>query len=124
MKNRNIQFHPTAGLVLALLLAAFPLMFLEYDASAQSAGDLPEAAEPQLCSDGYWCADFNQAQIACYLGSMQACDSIWLSERVLSNTGLHDYGRSCGGRVDVIALRRAFSGGYREPTCAEIFPGH
>jgi hypothetical protein len=117
MKNRNIHFHPTAGLLIPLLLAAFALMFLEYDTRAQSAADLPEPTEPELCGEGYWCADFNEAVIACYMGSMEACDSIWLSERVLSSTLLHDYGRTCGGRVNLRAIR----GG---PTCAEAFPGH
>jgi hypothetical protein len=49
---------------------------------------------------GHWDADFNDAQTACYDGSMGACDSIWLSQRVLINTFLHKYGYTCGGRVD------------------------
>ena len=54
---------------------------------------------------------------------MSACDSIYLNNRVLFDTFLHNYGRSCGGRVDLIALRRAESG---RPLirCTEIFPGH
>ena len=110
MKNRNIQVNPTAGLLIPLLLAAFPLIFLGYDARAQSAGDLPEPEEPWLAPEGDYYAQFNQAQIACYKGSMEACDSIALSEKILSDTWLHKYGRSCGGRVDLIALRRAESG--------------
>ena len=124
MKNRNIQFHPAAGLLLPLLLAAFPLLFLEYDARAQSARDLPAPEEPWLAEEGDYYAQFNQAQIACYLGSMEACDSLWLSDKILPKTFLHDYGRSCGGRVDLIALRRAESGRDRSITCTEIFPGH
>jgi hypothetical protein len=115
MKNRNI---PTAGLLIPLLLAAFPLVFLEYDARAQSAADLPEPTEPELCGEGYWCADFNQAMIACYEGSMKACDSIWLNDRVLYDTLLSRWARECGGRVDRRAIQRA------DLTCAEAFPGH
>ena len=85
--------------------------------------DLPPPSEPSLAEPGHWDADFNDAQIACYNGSMSACDSIHLNNRVLFDTFLHNYGRSCGGRVDLIALRRAESG---RPLirCTEIFPGH
>jgi hypothetical protein len=100
------------------ILAAFPLLFLEGDTRAQSEGELPEAAEPWLAEEGDYYAQFNQAQIACYKGSMKACDSIWLSERILMDTWLHNYGRTCGGRVNLRAIRRA------NVTCAEAFPGH
>ena len=40
MKNLNIQFKPTAGLLMPLLLAAFALMFWEYEARAQGSGSL------------------------------------------------------------------------------------
>jgi hypothetical protein len=40
MKNLNMHFKPTAGLLVPLLLAAFALMFLEYDARAQGSGNL------------------------------------------------------------------------------------
>jgi hypothetical protein len=81
MKNRNIQFHPTAGLLIPLLLAAFALMFLEYDTRAQSTADLPEPTEPWLAEPGDWAAEFNEAQIACYKGSTAACDSIRFHDR-------------------------------------------
>ncbi len=107
MKPLNIIF----------ILAAFPLLFLECDTRAQS-DNLPEAAKPSLAESGDPYSDFNQAQIACYEGSMKACDSIWLSDRVLMDSWLGKYGRTCGGRVDLRAIRRA------NLTCAEAFPGH
>ena len=88
------------------------------DTRAQSAGDLPREAEPRLAESGDLSAHFNEAQIACYQGSMRACDSIWLNERVLLDTFLGQYGRTCGGRVDLRAIRRA------NVTCIEAFPGH
>jgi hypothetical protein len=93
-------------------------LFWTPDARSQSAGDLPSALEPLLADAGDWAADFNQAQIACFQGSMRACDSIWLDDRVLLDSFLGQYGRTCGGRVDVRAIRRA------NLTCAEAFPGH
>lgn len=104
--------------MLALPFAACIHLFLQSDARAQPADALPAAAEPQLAEEGDWAADFNEAQVACYEGSMNACDSIWLSDRVLFDTFLSEYGRSCGGRVDVREIRRA------NLTCAEAFPGH
>ena len=104
--------------MLALPFAAGIWVFSECDATAQSADDLPPAVEPMLAEPGDWAADFNEAQLACYEGSMGACDSIWLSDRVLFDTFLSEYGRSCGGRVDVREIRRA------NLSCAEAFPGY
>jgi hypothetical protein len=100
------------------ILVALPLLSLECDTSAQSEGELPQAAEPWLAEEGNWAARYNQAQIACYEGSMKACDSIWIDDRVLIDTWLYKYGRTCGGRVD---LREIVREGL---TCAEAFPGH
>jgi hypothetical protein len=105
-------------------------MLLGYDAWASPADDLPPPSEPELAEPGdyvgSWAADFNEAQIACFNGSMGACDSIWLNDRVLTDTFLHNYGRSCGGRVDLDALRRAgaFRIGGPRMHCTDIFPGH
>jgi hypothetical protein len=107
-----------ASLMLAVSMVASVYLFWKCDTRAQSAGDLPTAAEPKQAEPGDWAADFNEAVIACYEGSMRVCDSIWLSERVLSDTWLYDYGRTCGGRVDLRAIRRA------NLTCTEAFPDH
>ena len=93
-------------------------LFGECDTRAQSADDLPAAQEPWLAEPGDWAADFNDAQVGCYQGSMSACDSIWLDQRVLLDTFLDKYGRSCGGRVDIREIQRA------NLTCTEYFPGH
>ena len=98
------------------ILVALPLLSL--DTSAQSEGELPDAEEPQLAEEGDWAARYNQAQIACYEGSMNACDSIWLDDRVLMDTFLYNYGRTCGGRVGLRTARR------EEINCAERFAGH
>jgi hypothetical protein len=88
------------------------------DTRAQSAGDLPEAEEPFLAEPGDRYAEYNDAQIACYQGSMRACDSIWLDERLLLDSLLSQYGRTCGGRADHRAISRA------NLTCTEAFPDH
>src|SRR5437867_10646894 len=96
-----------ASLILAVSVVASVYLFWKCDTRAQSADDLPTALEPQLAEPGDWAADFNQAQMACYEGHMRACDSIWKSDRVLFDTWLFNYGRTCGGRVDLRQIRRA-----------------
>jgi hypothetical protein len=93
-------------------------LFSEGEARAQSADELPNAEEPWLGEPGDRFAEFNEAQIACYQGSMRACDSIWLNEGVLLDSFLGQYGRTCGGRVDIRTIRRA------NANCTEAFPGH
>jgi len=93
-------------------------LFWACDTRAQYADDLPSAEEPWLAEPGDWAADFNDLQIACYQGSMSACDAIWLDGRVLLDSLLGQYGRTCGGRVDIDEIRRA------DLSCTEAFPGH
>ena len=104
--------------MLVVPFVAGSCLFGEIETRAQSFGDLPSAQEPWLAEPGDPYADFNEAQTACYQGSMRACDSIWLDERVLIDTFLGQYGRTCGGRVDISEIRRA------DVTCVEAFPGH
>ena len=107
-----------ASLILAVSVVASVYLSWKCDTRAQSADDLPTPLAPQLAEPGDWAADFNQLQIACYEGHMRACDSLWKSNRVLTDTFLYDYGRSCGGRVD----RRQISRSGLD--CTEAFPGH
>lgn len=99
-------------------LAASACLFLDAGLAAQTTDELPSPQEPWLAEEGDWAADFNEAQLACYQGSMRAGDSIWLSERVLFNSFLSEYGRTCGGRADLSEMRRA------NLSCVEAFPGH
>lgn len=112
--------------ILAVPFAAGLAIFSGSDTWAQSADDLPSPSEPRLAEPGDWAADFNDAQITCFNGSMSACDSIWLSDRVLLDSFLYQYGRSCGGRVDLDVLRQAgaFRIGGPRMHCTDIFPGY
>jgi len=112
------QARRRAARMLVIALAAGVYLFSQSDTRAQSAGDLPNAAEPWLAEPGDWAADFNEAQIACYQGSMRACDLIWLNQRVLLDSPLGQYGRTCGGRANLRAIRRA------SLSCTEAFPGN
>jgi hypothetical protein len=108
-----------ASRVLVVPFVVGVLLLWECHANAQKpGGDLPQAQQPWLAEAGDWAADFNQAQMACYEGSMRACDSIWSNERVLIDSFLWTYGRTCGGRVDVHDIMQA------NLSCTEAFPGH
>jgi len=113
-----IHAHRRASRMLALPIVAGLCLLAGPHTKAQTAGNLPAAAEPSLAQQGDWAADFNQAQIACYEGSMKACDAIWLNDRVLLDSWLGQYGRTCGGRADLRAIRRA------NLSCTEAFPGN
>ena len=78
-----VHAHRRASRILAAPMLAGVCLFAGCESKAQTAGQLPPAAEPSLSQQGDWAADFNQSQIACYEGSMKACDAIWLNDRVL-----------------------------------------
>jgi hypothetical protein len=119
MGKMLIHARRLAFLALAIPFVAGVCLFGGCATWAQSAGSLPPAAEePRLAEPGNYYADFNAAQIACYEGAMRACDVIWLSDRILIDSWLGQYGRTCGGRADLRAIRRA------NLTCAEAFPGN
>jgi len=105
-----------ASRLLGVSFVACACLFWQCETKAQFG--LPSAVEPWLAESGDRYADFNLAQIACYRGSMSACDAIWLSDRVLLDTLLSRYGRTCGGRVDYRAISRAGL------ACTEAFPGY
>ena len=112
----HVRRGATRMLVMPLVASVF--LFWNCDTRAQSAPDLPSPEEPWLAEPHDRYAVFNQAQIACYRGSMRACDSIWLNDQVLLDSWLGQYGRTCGGRVHLRSIRRA------NLKCTEAFPGH
>ena len=102
---------------LTIALALLALLIGESRTRAQT--PLPPAQEPpQLAEPGDRYAVYNQAVIACYRGSMKACDSVGLNERILMDSLLAQYGRTCGGRVNLRAMRRS------DHTCSTAFPGN
>jgi hypothetical protein len=106
-------------ILVAVSVVASVCLFWKCDIRAESEeDDLPTPQEPQLAEPGDWAADFNDLQVACYEGHMSACDSIWKSKRMIFDTFLYDYGRTCGGRVALREIRRSGL------DCTEAFPGH
>jgi len=77
VSERNIMPHLRAAHILAIPFAA--MVATSACNTMAFADDLPPPSEPMLAERGDWAADFNEAQIACFKGSMSACDAIWLS---------------------------------------------
>ena len=99
-----------------LVFALLTLLVPQGAATAQ--GGLPPPQEPWLAEPGDRYAEFNPAVLACYQGSMSACDSISLNSRILMDSFLGQYGGTCGGRANLRAMRRS------SLNCTEAFPGH
>jgi hypothetical protein len=126
LNSRRKIMSKRVATIFAVRFAAVVIILSGYDTWARADDDLPPSVYPEQAEPGDWAADFNEALIACYNGSMSTCDSIWLSKRVLIDTYLWQYGRTCGGRVDLDALRSAgaFRLGGPDMHCTDIFPGH
>jgi hypothetical protein len=108
--NLVIQFKATTLLPpIALFLACFAAMFI-LATNPASADDLPAPGEPPLGSE------YDDTVLACYNGSMAACDALWMDERILMDSLLGKYGRTCGGRLERASQRQGSS-------CVEFF-GH
>ena len=119
MQNHHMLARDIAAQIISVPFATlFTLPVGCNVVSAEPIDSLPPGEEPMLAEPGDWAADFNEAAVACYEGSMTACDAIWLNERVLMDTLLYGYGRTCGGRADYGAIRRAGA------SCIDVFPGH
>ena len=108
--NPVIEFKATTLLPpIARLLACFAVVLISVTNPA-SADDLPAPGEPPLGSD------YDDTVLACYQGSMAACDALWMDDHILMDSALGQYGRTCGGRLERPSQRRGNS-------CVEFF-GH
>ena len=74
--------HARRHALVVPFVASFCLFWVS-DTWAQSADDLPPAEEPWLGEPDDRYAIYNDAVMACYEGSMTACDEISLDERIL-----------------------------------------
>ena len=108
--NPLIQLIKTTPLFLVVfVLACFAAVFI-LATNPASADDLPAPGEPPLGSE------YDDTVLACYNGSMTACDALWMDDRILMDSLLGKYGRTCGGRLERASQRQGNS-------CVEFF-GH
>ncbi|MDT5092086.1 MAG: hypothetical protein QOH60_1449 [Mycobacterium sp.] len=84
-------------------------------------GELPPPTQIEL--DG---RDYDRYTIACYDGSMSACD--WLTELYDNRPAWHGplwwWAFNCGGRIDRQPQHTRVQDPEFDPTCVQLFPGH
>lgn len=119
MQNHHMMARAIAAQINSIPFATLCIILIGCNVVwAESIDTLPPGEEPMLAEPDDWAADFNEAAVACYVGSMAECDAIWLNERILMESILYRYGRTCGGRVDYSAIRRLGA------SCIDVFPEH
>jgi hypothetical protein len=79
---------------------------------------------PPLADSG-WTVAYNELLIACYQGSMDACDRVASDRGMVFDTPIYNYASTCGGRLDTVTVRRLsaqmLQNGVTGGTCAYIF---
>jgi hypothetical protein len=80
--------------------------------------------EPPLADSG-WTVPYNDLLIACYRGTMDACDRVASDRGMVFDTPIYNYASTCGGRLDIVTMRRLsaqmLQNGVKGGTCAYIF---
>jgi hypothetical protein len=80
--------------------------------------------EPPLADSG-WTVPYNELLLACYQGTMSACDRVASDRGMVFDTPIYNYAATCGGRLDMVTARRLsarmLEDGIREGTCSYIF---
>jgi hypothetical protein len=80
--------------------------------------------EPPLADSG-WTAPYNELLLACYQGTMDACDRVASDRGMVFDTPIYNYAATCGGRLDIVTARRLsarlLENGVRGGTCSYIF---
>ena len=80
--------------------------------------------EPPLADTG-WTVPYNELVIACYQGTMDACDRVASDRGMDFDTPIYNYAATCGGRLDIVTARRMsaqmLQNGIRGGTCSTVF---
>jgi hypothetical protein len=69
------------------------------------ADDLLYPTEPPIADSG-WTARYNDLLLACYQGTMDACDRVASDRGMVFDTPIYNYAATCGGRLDIVTARR------------------
>ena len=91
---------------------------------AALADDAYYPTEPPLADSG-WTVRYNELLLACYQGSMEACDRVASDRGMVFDTPIYNYAATCGGRLDIVTIRRLsarmLENGVSGGTCSYIF---
>ena len=69
------------------------------------ADELLYPTEPPIADSG-WTARYNELLLACYRGTMEACDRVASDRGMVFDTPIYNYAATCGGRLDIVTARR------------------
>jgi len=80
--------------------------------------------EPPLADSG-WTAPYNELLLACYQGTMDACDRVASDRGMVFDTPIYNYAATCGGRLEIAEARRLsarmLENGIGGGTCSYAF---
>ena len=80
--------------------------------------------QPPLADSG-WTAPYNELLLACYQGTMSACDRVASDRGMVFDTPIYNYTATCGGRLDIVTARRMsarmLENGITGGTCSYVF---
>ena len=109
-----------SNMTYAQIVAVAVLAFSDLSGPA-SAQETLYPTEPPLANSG-WTVPYNELLLACYQGTMAACDRVANDKGMVWDTAISDYASTCGGRLDKITARRLsaqmLENGIREGTCS------
>jgi len=86
-------------------VAGMSLLALGDFAGGALADDLLYPTEPPIADSG-WTVRYNQLLLACYQGTMAACDRVSSDQGMVFDTPIYNYAATCGGRLDIVTARR------------------
>jgi len=118
------RFGPGIAAAPIAAIVFLALSGLGATALAQDENELPPADDPPLADTG-WTVPYNDLLVACYQGSMNACDRVASDRGMISGNFVYDYATTCGGRMDRVTARRLsarmLENGIRGGTCSNVF---
>ena len=109
-----------SNMIYAQIVAVAVLVFSGLSIPASAQQTLYPTAPP--LADSGWTVPYNELLIACYQGTMAACDRVASDKGMVWDTAISDYARTCGGRLDKTTARRLsaqmLENGILEGTCS------
>ena len=106
-------------------IAAITFLALAGSCGTAFAQDQRYPTEPPLADSG-WTARYNELLLACYQGTMEACDRVASDRGMVFDTPVYNYAATCGGRLNMVEARhqsaRMLQNGILGGTCSYVFP--
>ena len=112
------------GAVVLARIAAIAFAALAGSGQTALAQEQRFPTEPPLADSG-WTEPYNELLLACYQGTMDACDRVASDRGMVFGTPIYDYAATCGGRLDIVEARhmsaQMLQNGVRGGTCSYVF---